>query len=274
MNRRVLFVVVLLGVVIGGLLTFSGAFGRNVDSGPYPEIPSTGVLADVTHTAPDPETLEDYTTEITEKLNAWQGDLFSTTKWLHLVSRHNRTKDQVSTLSTGQTIPEDYIMETWNLLNNEGLVVETVTFMKDLDGNIVQTSVFKNNIWYNLTINEKWEGEPFEIKLDFGFRNKMSGEYEVSVSVNKTSREENGTVYDVYSIEDVYDYPVTMSGYDYQIVSGGGSIVFDQADSSFVKTEQYLKDENGEFHIIEIAEYLSIELVESPPQEILDLLKE
>jgi hypothetical protein len=272
MGKRSLIRGFVLVVLISGMaFVATSVFGRDTDAPPIPEITPEGVL-DVPHETADPEQVEDYKQEILDHLDRWVGDILSSPGWLHVVTSYDRSKDQASSLPSGQIIPADYIMDTWYFLNEESLVSKSVALMTDLEGRIIQESTFNDGIWRNLTVGESWTGDPYAIKLDFGFSKDISRPSQTSVVISHDTGELDGVPVDVYSIEDIFDYPVDMAGFDKAIIKGSRSVYFDLNKGALLKAERTLTAEDGSVYHVETAVFVTIEQAESPPDYILDHL--
>ena len=268
-----------IALISGIAFIATSVFGRDADFPQTSEIPVEEVLEtegvlDVEPVSPEPDQVEDWQQEILAHLDRWMGETLSSSGWLHVVTFHDREKDQSSSLSSGQIIPEDYIKDTWYFLNEEGLVSEMVTFMTDLEGNIIQESTFSKGIWRNLTIGENWPGDPYEIRLDFGFSKDIARASKTSVFIDHYTSELDGVPVDVYTIEDIFDEPVHMEGFDKAIVSGSRTVYFDSSSGALLKAERTLTAENGTIYNVETAKFVTVEQVDAPPDDILDYLGE
>jgi hypothetical protein len=71
-------------------------------------------------------------------------------------------------LPDGSPIPEDYLFESWYLLDNNAKVIGGATRMLDMAGNEVQTTVYEDSVWTNLTYNFATPTESFTPSLDHG----------------------------------------------------------------------------------------------------------
>lgn len=205
--------------------------------------------------------------EIDWLIAVWQGETLASTGWVHVVAQHDRTKGQSDPLPNGTLIPVDYISETWYLLQ-EGQVVALVTFMKDLDGSVIQTSTYQAGLWRNLTIGEEWQGETGPFGFDHGFVQNVldSGLYGSQVG-----REESETEI-VFSIRDDFPQAVPMEGYEFMIIGGERRLVFDKATGALQAIERILVSADGIQHLVEQITFQSIERT-SPPSEIVRLLE-
>lgn len=85
--------------------------------------------------------------------------------WLYVVDEVEQSPGDYGTLPNGTQIPADHKMKTWYLLDGEGIVLALVGLMENMNGNVVQRSVFTGTMWHNLTIGESWAGSPHKLNL-------------------------------------------------------------------------------------------------------------
>jgi hypothetical protein len=269
-NRKLTMVLIFATLTVGVVLVSSGVFSSD---NPIPNVTLPGVL-DGEDASPGLAQVENLQEELETNINRWMGGTLGSSGWLHVVTRHDREKDQASSLPSGQIIPDDYIMESWYFLNGEGLVSELVTLMTDLEGNVIQVSTFSNGIWKNLTMDEEWTGLPFELKLDFGLSKDIARSSQTNVSTAHYTSELDGTPVDVYSVEDHFDEPVHMNGYNAMIMGGARKGYFDSNSGALLTFERTLTAEDGTIYVVEQASYLTLEHVDTPPDPILEYLDE
>ena len=117
---------------------------------------------------------DDLIRQIQTLVNRWEESFVSSPGWIHVIEEHGSQLNDLGDLPDGQPIPTHYIKDAWYLLDEQGLVVKAVTVRKDANGTPIQTTVFQNNMWYNLTTDEQVESMPFALRLDFGFSDNAS----------------------------------------------------------------------------------------------------
>jgi len=205
--------------------------------------------------------------EIDRLIADWQGETLASTGWVHVVSLHDRTKAQSDPLPNGALIPVDYISETWYLLQ-EAQLVQLVAFMKDLDGNIIQTSTYQAGLWRNLTIGEEWQGEADAFGFDYGFVQNVLDSH---LYGSQVSREESETEI-IFSIRDEFPQAVQMEGYEFMVIRGERRLVFDKASGALQAVERILVSADGARHLVEQITFSLIERT-SPPSEVVRLLE-
>lgn len=205
--------------------------------------------------------------EIGRLIADWQGEMLASTGWVHVVAVHDRTKAQSDPLPNGALIPVDYISETWYLLQ-EGKLAQLVAFMKDMNGNIIQTSTYQAGLWRNLTIGEEWQGEADPFGFDHGF---VQNVLDSQLYGSQVGREESETEI-VFSIRDEFPQAVPMEGYEFMVIGGERRLVFDKATGALQAIERILVSADGTQHLVEQITFQSIERT-SPPSEVVRLLE-
>lgn len=194
--------------------------------------------------------------------------------WIHVVELHQRNKQTSGSLSTGQQIPLNYILDTWYHLDKQGNVVEMVNQMKDGNGKLIQASTYSKGVWENLTVGEKWQGEPPVLNLDYGFSNDVAN---ASSWGSVLEREENslpdGKTTLIFTIRDAFDQPVKFDGYEKLIVSGETRGYFDQQSGALLSLNRIFVDESGNEFFAEQMTILIVEKSDLPPTDVLVYLE-
>lgn len=212
--------------------------------------------------------------EVQSLLAKRQSEVLQGAEWIHVVELHQRNKETAGSLSTGQPIPLNYILETWYHLNGEGKVFEFVNMMKSETNEIVQVSIYANAIWQNLTVGETWQGDPPTLNLDYGFSNDLAMSPSWGSTVN---REENmlsdGTSALVFSIRDEFDQPTKIEGYEKLIIRGETRVHFDAQSGALLSWDRIFVDENGEQFYSEQMKVQTFEKSDPPPNDVLKYLE-
>lgn len=194
--------------------------------------------------------------------------------WVHVVELHQRNKQTAGSLSTGQQIPLNYILDTWYHLNKQGNVVEMVNLMKDGNGKVIQASTYSKGVWENLTVGEKWQGDPPVLNLDYGFSNDVAN---AASWGSVLGREENslpdGKTALIFTIRDAFDQPIKIDGYEKLVVSGETRAHFDQKSGALLSLNRIFVDENGNEFFAEQMTVLVVEKSDLPPTDVLDYLE-
>ena len=212
--------------------------------------------------------------EVQSLLAKRQSEILQGAEWIHVVELHQRNKETAGSLSNGQQIPLNYILETWYHLNGAGEVFEMVNMMKSENNEIVQVSIYADATWQNLTVGETWQGDPPALNLDYGFSNDLA----MAPSWGSTtSREENtlsdGTSALIFSIRDKFDQPTKIEGHEKLIIRGETRVHFDAQSGALLSLDRIFVAENGERYYAEQMKVLTFEKSDPPSDDVLKYLE-
>jgi hypothetical protein len=203
----------------------------------------------------------------------WSDTVLQGSGWLHMVTHHMRDKDRVSSLPNGQVIPLDYLSETWYHLNDQE-AVEVIAFMRSEDGEPVQISTFRGNIWRNLTIGEKWGGEPFTPRLDLGFSADAAQAHGWGSALSQQTVTLAGRPALRFTMRDEFGSPLLMEGYAQPVISAERRAYFDARSGALLLLERVLVTADGKERVVERVDPTTIEYGVEPPAEVLALLQQ
>jgi len=204
----------------------------------------------------------------------WSGTVRQGSGWLHMVTHHMRDKDRVSSLPNGQAIPLNYISETWYHLNDQGQAVEVIAFMRSEDGEPVQISTFRGNIWRNLTVGEKWGGEPFTPRLDLGFSADAAQAHGWGSTLSQQTVTLAGRTALRFTMRDEFGSPLLMEGYAQPVISAERRAYFDARSGALLLLERVLVTADGKERVVERVDPITIEYGAEPPAEVLAFLQQ
>lgn len=210
--------------------------------------------------------------EVQTLTTRWENAVLQVPGWFHIVTQHDRNKDQVGNLPNGQPIPLDYVSDTWYQLNDEGVVVAVVAMMKEMGGQLVQVGTFRDRIWRNLTLNEEWPGEAFTPRLDFGFSKEVA-----QVQPSALNRQEEtiaGRSVLIFTIHNDFARPIQMEGYKKPITTADISAAFDPQTGQMLYLERVLVTVEGERWVAQRVDVLTVERTEPPPNTLTFLNQE
>lgn len=204
----------------------------------------------------------------------WSGTVRQGSGWLYMVTHHMRDKDRVSSLPNGQVIPLNYLSETWYHLNDQGQAVEVIAFMRSEDGEPVQISTFRGNIWRNLTIGEKWGGEPFTPRLDLGFSADAAQAHGWGSTLSQQTVTLAGRTALRFTMRDEFGSPLLMEGYTQPVISAERRAYFDTRSGALLLLERVLVTADGKERVVERVDPITIEYGAEPPAEVLAFLQQ
>lgn len=183
MRRQHLWLALGLLLAIAALTVFlvrrapaSGAITTTVEvvgqaaTAPPPTVSPGETPAD-TPALPDDEALVQ---EVTSLVQRWTTPLLQGPSWLHLLEEHERGEQDAGTLPNNIPIPDRFLKDSWYHLDPTGQVVEAVSWMRDLDGGILQETAFTAGTWFNLTTGEQFQAGTAPLRLDFGFTEALA----------------------------------------------------------------------------------------------------
>ena len=214
--------------------------------------------------------------ELGNLIEPWQSTLVYGPGWLHIVYRVERPQIGFSagTLSTGQDIPSGFDYDTWYQLDASGEVAAVVNQMLDLDGNIVQVSIYKDGAWQNLTLGE----DPYQgtaiVALDFGFIRDlgMASNYGTHLARQESMSPDGHTIV-TFELRDTFTPPQRFDGDSTEVAAISKSVSVDATTGQIVGGDQFNTLANGDVQLTEHAEYITTEHVSEAPTTIVDYLR-
>ncbi len=274
---------ILIGIgallLIGSLVTFGLTRTAHSDNGrelsPSAAQSAVSTLVPVSaHDHPEATNEETVYQTIQTLVTRWSGAFLQGSGWLHVVTHHVRDKDERSLLPNGQTIPPNYISETWYHLNEQGQAIEVIALMRSEDGGLVQISTFRGNVWRNLTVGEKWDGEPFVPQLDLGFSaDAARAQIGESRLIQRTVVLKGRTVWQ-FAIRDERSSSLQVKGYSQPAISAERRAYLDPQSGALLLLERVLVMADGRERIIEQVEPITIEYGVDPPAEVVAFLQQ
>lgn len=185
--------------------------------------------------------------------------------WFHIVYKTSFRKDvDRGFLTDGVPFPNEYIIEDWYLLDEESYVIKAVTFMRDLDENILQKSVFFDGTWMNTTLNDNMVTGAFKPLIDGG--------YMTMVLASDTALEKIDPS-DINSNQDLTVYEIRAASPDGSSEIFATRLYFD-SNGNFVKAVSVLVYKDGTEVVDSETEYLLTENVNDPSDAVMEYLDE
>lgn len=216
---------------------------------------------------------DDLAQQIQTLLDRWEEPFVSSSGWIHVVEQHDSNLESKGTLPGGQPIPAHYIKDAWYLLDEQGLVVKAVTVQKDLNGTPTQTTVFQDNMWYNLTTDEQVESRPFALRLDFGFSDNVArgSEWYSALERGEVTIESKTVI--VFTLRETLREPEQIASNEHTAAGVETRAYFDSESGAFLSLEVVEISTEGKELIVFQAKTLTLEKGE-PLVEVLSLLEE
>lgn len=221
---------------------------------------------------PSPQISQETTIQVVDQyVSKFSAQMLKEKGWIHVVEQHIRGLEDVGSLPNGVPIPLNYISDSWYFIDSDGKVTKAVTYMKTLEGDIVQESAFDGKQWKNFTTGDIIVRGPYQLNLDFEFSQDISrgpGAYDEVRS--RDIELNNKQVLAVLARED-FDAPGQFAGMTEPLTSIKSEAYFDKDSGKLIYIERIGTDVDGGEHKIERAAFQAIERGD-PSTEILTLL--
>jgi hypothetical protein len=192
--------------------------------------------------------------------------------WVHVTEKivYDTDKQDRGTLSNGTTIPLVQTVDIWYHINAEKLVYQYVWIMSSQDGQTIETTVFLNNLLYNLTTNVSNPLNPYSLTLDYQFADEM--DYFISNNGNHpvvTATEVNGKTATVFTLDEQLASPRTTEDYTQTINAIGSIAYFDAESGSLLILERTVTLADGSKRTF-FTDNITIETGVQPPLDVQD----
>lgn len=197
----------------------------------------------------------------------WKRKMTEQSGWLHIIV-HYVQNDEPSTMPNGIIIPNDYISDSWYLLDENQTTTTMLDIMRDKNGNIIQFGTFQDGILFNSALESAFEvSEP---PTDFA----VSTPATQNNVVNQEIITQDGREVLITTVREKFS-PVILDDLDGALASG--IITQDTIDAKTgepIRTIQTTLLADGTERLLGKSEYVLIERPTTLPQELRDLLEE
>jgi hypothetical protein len=196
--------------------------------------------------------------------------------WLHVMENvvYDVDKENLGALPNEAVIPLEYKTDTWYHINNQTQVYEYVQTQYTMQGDIVQVSVFMDEVIVNLMTNFILPMSPYTLDaLDYRFANEMADYVSrTGQGVDLKLTDVDGHNAAIFTIEETLSEPATTENYDQQVY-GIRTIAYYDVDSGLLfRLERIRVFEDGSERIFYRTD-ITVEQNTTPPADILDYLK-
>lgn len=199
-------------------------------------------------------------------LNKWLQSLSEKPGWWHIVTLYDQAENEYGMLPDGTPIPGVYIADTWYFLDESGFVTQMVNVMRDLEGNLVQFSTFREGTYRVFAMNMKFESAAPVIYEGFSPN---------ALQTSLLSKEESnveGQLVVTFTAREMHP-PISMAEADGQFVVGHLiKETFRNGTGEPLQGEIKFLLEDGSERFFGRTETKAVEWVEKLPEEIADLL--
>ncbi len=266
--------ILLIGSVLLFALNIFVEGGANGDDDP-PNTPQVILRSTDIAEPAGQESSSEIAGEIVTQIGQWKGSLLSSPGWLYVKAQVLQDNMELGVLPDGKPVPEDYISESWYLLDSNGFVVSGISRMLDMRSNAIQNSVYENYAWTNLTYDFTSPSELFKPNLDQGLSLDLG-----SIGTDRiTSFDAREIVFSgkpalEVTTHEVFVSPVSLAGIADKVERIMKRAVLDRDSGALVSYETIYRTESGNEVRISLVTILAAGRVDSPPPDVLSLLRE
>jgi hypothetical protein len=196
--------------------------------------------------------------------------------WLHVTETvvYDVDKENLGVLPNETVIPLEYKMETWYHINPQGKVYEYVQIQSTMDGDIVQVSVFVNQVIVNVITNYALQMPPYALgQLDYRFSNEMA-DFMSRTGKNPKLKiaTRDGHNAAIFTLEETLSEPITTDNYNDQVYGTRTIAYYDTENGLLFRLERIRIFKNGPERTFYRTD-ITVEQNATPPDDILDYLK-
>lgn len=190
--------------------------------------------------------------------------------WVYF--EENRKSDvdvpDFGTFSNEQVIPAESVMEQWMFVNEAGIVEQSISIQRTMDGKVVQAGVFSEGTAWNTASDEIIPREPLPFELDYGLRfNLNNPDLKLSHSI-----EPDGKQQVQFTLTKVEDPPSSTREFVHAVQASENRYTFDEETGFLVRFESIAHLQDGSqraFATIQVVIKPGI----NPPPDVLEYLK-
>lgn len=202
---------------------------------------------------------------------------FLSSGWLHTIrqTEHPDKESPMARLHNGVQVPSTYLQEDWVLTDGEGEALEGVFLMRDLSGEIIQVSVYRDFAWHNLTVGDEIPVKKApDFKPDFGFLSIMNTVYESGGQLTQEEASLDGRMVLLFTYDETHEPPMLLDDFSQAVKQFRGRAYVDPESGAFLALERIFVSTSGKEYVVNRTKRLTVELAASPPEEILAYLEE
>ncbi|HWR65924.1 MAG TPA: hypothetical protein VN364_07370 [Bellilinea sp.] len=189
-------------------------------------------------------------------------------------SKESELTGDNGTLPNGTVIPEAYNMETWVNIDNTATVIQSVSIMTGLDGQIIQVGIQDHGKgWNTATMTQKDVIPPsFITRWENPLREILAQLETEAVTMSRDFLNGSEVIY--CSVFTFFPQPLQVNGVDEEIVSSEVVHWIDSATGLVLQIDIFSTTVSGERFKAQSTTYSPIEPVAAPDPAVLEYLEE
>ena len=211
---------------------------------------------------PDPATL------LNKMVHDFEEQTFTQSGWLHYKCAYKSDLENENVLPDGSLMPNEYVWESWYLVNENGYVTESVTSFLDTEGNIIQQFIFTNGTEYNLTFNNSYDtqSEQFKLSLEFNLAKMMLDEYDRGLTLSASVDDIDGRSVIRFSSGHRYDVLNYISESSQPVQRTNKELILDRTSGQLLESKTFFILEDGTEELSQHQYDCTIDWVELPEE--------
>ena len=195
--------------------------------------------------------------------------------WMHQVVDVEEAEDYGLDYGDTPVMPRHYLVESWVRLDKRGYAQTTMYVRKSLEGEFLSADINDGVVHFSLPEGRGGIGEDVYLaapSYDLDLLTVLNG----YVAGGATIRLENvlldGKACQLYEVTQLYDLPQVFDGEPAPVQAIRFGAWVDPESGKVLQTQNGMDYMDGSSRVKATTRFLSLEKVETPPQEILDLL--
>ena len=184
--------------------------------------------------------------------------------WIHVHTEKFSDMDSGNhgVFPNGVVIPLHQVNDFWAFLNEDQLVIESVSIMRSIEGEVIQVGTYKNGIGNNSVIDDPNAHEPSPIVLDWNFSHDLERMRENGEMVTfREFADEDGAMKVEFRSLSIFEVPIKSIDYDQPLVSMETRVLFDK-ESGVLELKEVIA------HLEDGTERVSQRLMQEITQEV------
>lgn len=193
--------------------------------------------------------------------------------WLHFAYRIEHPVQPNANQSGDITLPSTFILDTWYHLNQNLQVIEGVSQIFDEHGNVIQVSVYRDNLWYNVTLKESFPvDQPPTLTLDWLFSDTLEYVLLMDGAITAETITQVSGMYTKFEATESLTPPQFLNTYGTTVAFAKNCVYIDAETNKLLVYERIFTTTEG-VEFIGLREFLQVIENTEPPTDILVLLE-
>jgi hypothetical protein len=169
--------------------------------------------------------------------------------WVHVIQNivYDTDRENRGTMATGIVIPLIQEVSIWYHINQEKLVYQYVLETNTPEGETIETTVFYNEMMYNLVTNTSQQLNPYSLGgLDFQFSDEVATYLSSSGNhLTVSDGDFNGKPVTIFTLDQKLDSPAAYDDFNQPVTGAGTIATFDKESGYLLKLQRIVTLQDG-----------------------------